>query len=614
MKNYYLFILFICLLWPQTSAWAIPAYPHPIEYKQPDGSIITIRLFGDENFHYARTTDGHLLLDGPDGFYKYAQVNESGDLVCSKFNAKRAQDRSQEEKEFLSKTPSDLFFSVDQLDKIKRSELYSTRTISQMISEEDLNLRAGQESSARFLVILVNFTDKQFVTDQSVFDKMLNQPGYSDKNATGSARDYFYDNSFGKFTPQFDVVGPLNLSREMAYYGTQTELSHDSRPREMIVEACQLADKAGVDFKVYDLDGDGVLEHVCVVFAGYNQAQGGPSYTIWPHEWSIDGYDSNFKLDDVRISTYSCSSELQGSSGTNHDQIGTFCHEFCHALGLPDLYDTGSQNAFDPGPYATMASGSYNNGSRTPPFLSSFERQLLGWHTSTRLTKATALTIKHALEDNVSYYYPTLLENGDPNEKELFFIENRQKKGWDKYLPGHGLMILHIDRNDNVLAKWRSNQINTDPNHQCFDIEEADNIKSEATRDMDLYPAGGLKKTFNDLTQPNSKSWSGYSTKAPLKSIEESSDGIITAIFIDTPSAIPSIDNSPVKWSMSNKTLHFEELQPNSQIELYSASGVKLCEQHVTGTNLDLTVAHKGVLILKVTTGGITYSDKIIIH
>src|SRR5699024_6008225 len=140
------------------------------------------------------------------------------------------------------------------------------------VSEEELlrrttasALNSGEEF--RSLVILVSFSDQDFTISnpQEAFDRMLNSEGYSENNAEGSARDYYMQNSNGKFNPHFDVVGPFKLSQSVAYY--------PGREDQFIVDACNLAQANGVDFSTYVVDGQ--LRDVFIFYSGYNAAETG---------------------------------------------------------------------------------------------------------------------------------------------------------------------------------------------------------------------------------------------------------------------------------------------------------------------------------------------------
>ena len=198
------------------------------------------------------------------------------------------------------------------------------------------------------------------------FSRKMNEEGFSYNGATGSCRDYYVDQSDGLFQPTFDVVGPIKLKHNMAYYGSNGGVnSSDIRPHEMVVEASTYAhDSLGVDFNLYDNNHDGTVDFVYVYYAGYAESYGAATYTIWPHASNLTQLGIYASFDGVMLDRYACSSELRYTTGTEAEGIGTFCHEFGHVLGLPDMYDT-MYSAETLGSWDLMCSGSYNNDSRT---------------------------------------------------------------------------------------------------------------------------------------------------------------------------------------------------------------------------------------------------------
>ena len=154
----------------------------------------------------------------------------------------------------------------------------------------------------------------------------------------------------------------------------------------MVKEACLLAKQNNpeLNFGIFDNDGDGLIDNCYIIYAGYSEASTANDDDMWPHSWYMG--DDKFNIDGVTINNYSCSAELVGQPGLpllpTMDGIGTFTHEFGHVLGLKGMYDTDDYvggYGIDPGSYSLYASGSYNNNSRTPPYLMAFERMQLGW-------------------------------------------------------------------------------------------------------------------------------------------------------------------------------------------------------------------------------------------
>ena len=341
--------------------------------------------------------------------------------------------------------------------------------------------RVGKPSSAttgkhRGLVILMQFSDVEFVTPnpQQAFQRFFNEAGYNDYGMAGSVRDYFLAQSYGQLEIDFDVVGPYTSVNNLAYYGAHytnpdgTE-QNDTHPAIMVAEAVDAASK-DVDFRNYDWDKDGEVDQVFVIYAGYAEAQGADPETIWPHEWKLAGEAVTRKYNGVVINTYGCTAELAGDGktwGGTLDGIGTACHEFSHCLGLPDMYDTKGNN-FAMSYWDVMSSGSYNDNSHTPSGYTSYERWFSGWMEPTELNSMTRVKDMAPLVEKPEAY---ILYN-ENNRNEYYLLENRQPVGFDKGLYGHGMLILHVDYNEDI---WGSGSINTNADHQRMTIIAADN-------------------------------------------------------------------------------------------------------------------------------------------
>ena len=438
--------------------FAIKAIPHPVIFVQPDGSELTIRVQGDEFGHYRTTEDGYLITQNDKGFYVY-------DLIGSTANttpivARNISKRSQAELNILKS-----------IKKADATAIYASKAQKAKASGIKRNTKVQKAfpliGTPKSLVILVNFSDKSYVvpTPQVSYTNLLNQVGYSGNGATGSARDYFMSASLGKFVPTFDVVGPYTLPNNQAFYGKNDSNGDDSAPQQMVIDACTLANDAGLDFTQYDTDNDGVVDNVFVYYAGYNEAEGGPTNTVWPHRWNLP--NKLTKFDGKAVFDYACTSELNGSSGSNMCGIGTFSHEFGHVLGLPDYYHTAAdKNTLNN--WTIMDSGAYNNNGRTPPNYSGYDRFYLGWLTPQQINTADDYTLQPmyqgvtppATTDQQAYLLSATTHNlngGNPTPKEFFMLEYRQKTSWDTYLPGEGMLIWHIDYDQTA---WNDNSPN----------------------------------------------------------------------------------------------------------------------------------------------------------
>ncbi|MDD4971305.1 MAG: M6 family metalloprotease domain-containing protein [Paludibacter sp.] len=466
------FIVLLCQL-IYVPAFAVKAYPFPLEVKQPDGTTVTILLHGDEFHHYKTSHDGYLLKENAKGFLTYATVSATGEIVESEYTAKDAPNRSASEIQFL-KTANQAAMIQKVTSGPSKVKMLATQTLPQKVFP--------LTGSPKSLVILVNFTDTAFLTPspQAAYTNLLNQVGYNTNGGTGSARDYFMACSYGKFIPTFDVVGPVNLPHPMNFYGKNDASGNDTNPLQMIIDACAAANTAGLDFTQYDTDNDGVIDNVFVYYAGYNEAEGGPKNSVWPHRWGVypqslfpadynyTGTVASVTFDGKRLMDYACTSELKGNSGTNMCGVGTFCHEFGHVLGLPDYYDTSGTQSNTLGSWSIMDYGNYSNSGRTPPVYSVYDRFFLGWLAPEQKSATATLTLNPLYQGttppanttNQAFLLSATTHNligNNPNPNEFFMLEYRQKTGWDTYLPAEGMCIWHIDF---VQSVWDSNSPN----------------------------------------------------------------------------------------------------------------------------------------------------------
>lgn len=488
----------------QTSFGAL-AYPYPVTYQQPDGSVLEVSLFGDRAVNWAQTNDGYHLLKNSDGGYYYAVGDNNQGMVQSSVLAHAVEKRTANEKAFVANLNKGIFFSKEII-REKRDAYLPNK-----LKSGTINTGFPAYGKRKLVVILVEYQDVKFTKSKEDFSNLFNQKNYSENDATGSVADYFHDNSFGKMDLNIEVAGPYTLSGNRDSYGGNNESGNDQNPRAMAKEGVTRADK-DVDFTQFDNDEDGLVDGVYIIFAGHGEEAGASSDAIWSHAWNFG--TSPLWVDGIQARGYSCSPELMGNGGKSMTGIGVICHEFLHVCGLPDFYDTdysgsGGQS-FDPGKWDPMAGGSWNNYGKTPPFVNAYSREILGWQEPNILSEPTSVILPNSAQNNISYKILT------SSEKEFFIMENRQNIKWDKHIPSHGMLIYHVDLN-----KWNGNQINVDPGHQGFDIEEADGVNTKGSVSGDPFPGVGLKDEFSDDTKPSSLLWNGELTAQPITSITE---------------------------------------------------------------------------------------------
>ncbi len=283
-------------------------------------------------------------------------------------------------------------------------------------------------------VILISFPDQGWsLSDADTFkdwDDKLNLHDYSENGAHGCVADYFREQSGGKFNVVFDVMGPFVAPQKMAFYG-RNKNEDDENPEQLVEDACVAA---GIDFSPYDMDNDKTVDLVTVIFAGQGENNNGPADAIWPHFF----YAYGKSVGGLKLGEYIILSEM--FTQTERNGHGTFCHEFSHTLGLPDLYpiDASPYSLFDE--WDLMDGGNYINKGYSPPNYSAHERYLCGWLDFETLTEPISITDMPSMDEEPRAY--KIVNDAFPNE--YYILENRQQRGYDSLIPGNGLLVTHI--------------------------------------------------------------------------------------------------------------------------------------------------------------------------
>lgn len=482
-----------------TDLQAAPAVRRPLTIKQPNGETITIVRQGDEWCHWVTNMEGQLLVADAEGNYHVADAAEEAAWQVEKSRQlqRRANINAQRYEGLLASRAR----AAQQDGVVDNHALPSFPSKGQI----------------RGLVLLVEYDDVHFTISnvEQHYQDMIKKEGYSRYNHVGSAHDYYIQNSMGQFDPQFDIYGPVTLPYPRKHYGTNSP-SNDCHAYEMVIDACNLLDPE-VDFSLYDNDKDGVLDFVFLFYAGEGEHADGPEESVWPHAWSInDAVSDKLYFDGVSLDKYACTNEnIYGLP----DGVGTFCHEFTHVLGLPDVYDVNySKSSFDPGDFDLLAHGSYNGitSGCCPANLSSYERYELGWLEPKLLEPESNDTLVNLSDSNQAYILPVKSETEDPRDGEYYLFENRQNEGWDEKLPGHGMLVWHIDYQPN---KWVNNQVNITSYHQCIDLVEADGKQTDASRKGDPFPGNSKVRTFSADTNPALLGWNNPTSRTMNKPI-----------------------------------------------------------------------------------------------
>lgn len=566
------------------SVLAAPARQGLIKYSQPNGDTINIMIRGDEFGYIILSEDNHLLVNN-NGCLEYASFGEdgvpktSGVIVGSRkiSDLQMADMQSKQQLEdWISKVDRKRLELMSKRYKIASSHLGGLSTRSEDNDDESnrIKLNFGKIHNhvplfgdQKLLVILVEYKDVKFTTTSyDYFYRMLNDEEFHDYDATGSVKEWLKSNSNGQYNPQFDVYGPIELPERRKFYGANSNYELDSNAYMMGVHALQIIDP-DVDLSDYDCDGDGEIDNVFIIYAGYAESDSYIDTAVWPHFTFIDEFtDEEYTYDGVKFVAYGCNAERCYKS-EYPEGIGGFAHEFSHVLGLPDLYSP--LFAFTPGYFSVLDMGESNNESRTPPYYSCFERGALGWLDFNRIEEGDN-TLPPLGESNVAYAMPT------EKDTELYLFENRQQTGFDTFLPGHGMLVWHIDYIENP---WINGYLNMNENHQLVDIVEADNIRTSKSTSGDTFPGESNITSFGFNTIPKLASWSGQRLEFDLVDISESEDGMISFKAVKDGAGyngIPVIEETPNKGDNLMYDILGRPIK-NPQKGIYIMNGKKYC-------------------------------------
>ena len=533
------------------TAVANPAHRGSVLMPQPDGTMLSVSLVGDEFYHFNTTADGYTIILNDAGAYVYAQ-RDGMSLVPTQVLAHDAANRDAAELSFLANLPKHL------VDETSVAQGHVRR------AKRDVDLSNFDFENFRGLVILLDFTDKKFASEdpQTFYTEMFsneNFRGYHDPinnrdvSCPGSVRDYFNDQSNGAFQPPFDVYGPYPATYTQNGVAVQARSTQcNSYSQYIFLNALKQAN-SDVNFSQYDNNHDGKIDMVYFLVAGFSSSySGNNSGYLWPHASNLSW--SGTSLDGKKADRYASSTEIYGFESSPStiavEGIGTVAHEFSHVLGLPDFYDTdydkSGGESHHPGGWDVMSGGGDYNYGRSPVGYSYFERYALGWAEGREITEPGTYTLNPVNTSREGYILRTPVEN------EFFVLENRQRTGWDAYLPGHGMLVTRVDStNVNI---WNRNEININPEHNYYELLRAGNTHS-GDLSSDPFPGSTGNIMLTNDTYPNLLTWDGEPNDMIFAAISED-NGVITfnAMVDGTMKAlVEDFETMPVSTGTTDK-------------------------------------------------------------
>ncbi|MBP3785999.1 MAG: M6 family metalloprotease domain-containing protein [Bacteroidaceae bacterium] len=519
-------LLLLSMLLASLCLLAQPALDDPrfplFDVKQSDGTTLQVRAFSSArtDIIFYGTIDNVALVRNEKGDYCYAMaLNDSSDLAASDIIAHEASMRSADEQSLARETPS-----VAQAFKILKGRINASVVKRSRISANRIRTKwrnglgtYGQtgpgavNSIGKYTipVVLVEFADRKFQASSTNerYNRWLNEEGYSDNGSVGSVRDYFISQSKGLFEPNFEIVARVTLPQNAGYYGGDRGTAKDTLLWTFIQDAVNAARSQGVNFNKYaTTKTENGVPLVALLYAGTGQATSGQTDDLWPCELDLGSYYASI-FGGTSINSVFIGNELVRG---NFSGIGTFVHEFGHALGLPDIYCTDYSHSRPlTGYWSVMESGCYLGNGYRPIGYMAHEKNYLGW-----------LKIPEPTETHVYTLYPmistkephAMLLRNDSNASEYFIIEHRMPDTWYPEDMGAGALITHVDYDDYA---WSRNLVNREPDHLRYTVVSSSNTLSSSS--TDLYPAGTAM--FTDRSTPSSKVFKGTNLRKPIYSI-----------------------------------------------------------------------------------------------
>ena len=492
-------LLPIVALSGEQSALADPVAGEILTLRQPDGTTLQVRVWGDEFYHVAETLDGYTVVAAPDGRgAHYAKLSDDGDDLVSTGVAVG--------------DPIPAALGLPKHLRIRASAVVAkvaavrtrfAQTDAQVLAAAGVTAApAGPPNlgSVKGIVLLVDFSDDPATIAASAIDNYCNQIGYTGYGNNGSVRDYFYDVSEGLLTyTNFVPTAYHRASRPRSYY-EDLNISFGVRARELMLEALTALNDTGFDFSLYDSNADGLVDAINMFYAGQRGAVWAEG--LWPHSSSI-----SFNADGV--STFRYQMTNIGSSLA----LGTFCHENGHMICYwPDLYDYGYEST-GAGEYCLMA---YGGGGTNPAHPCAYMKYVAGW-ANTTLLSAPQTGLAAPLSGNVVFKF-----NNPTKSYEYYLIENRQKVGRDSGLPDAGLAIWHIDElgsnNNEQMTPSQHYKVTVVQADGRWDLERGVNYGDTT----DLWAAPDYRE-IGPGTTPSTPWWNGASSGLLITQISANS-------------------------------------------------------------------------------------------
>ena len=323
---------------------------------------------------------------------------------------------------------------------------------------------ANQESDDEYTLLGIQPEERWLVLPVSFENHPISYEEVNDLlTGSQSAEVYIDAISAGKSNLEIDIQSVWTTSQNVKFWGEDINGERDYGSSgygvEGLISELALDVLVDKDLSPWDLNSDGVIDRILILHSAPPQESGGSTNSLWSH-FSLMNED--VEIGDWEIEHYTIASTGSG--------VGTVVHEMLHQMGALDLYDVHSDlptsNWNGIGDWGLMASGNWNDGGDTPAMPSASTMDVIGLSryidVDYRINSSYTIT-------GISNGGLSLRVNIAPNEWIWFTF--RDDVGFDSFLPGHGVLVEHQNRN---YGDENDNLVNTDPNKAWVRIIEAD--------------------------------------------------------------------------------------------------------------------------------------------
>jgi len=560
------------------AAYAAPYHGENFEFSQPDGSNVTVFLFGDELHIDAESPDGYSLIRDEMGWICYARLSTDGSEYVStgihytgksiapidlkkkmRLNSNFLREKRQKKKEALGDGENYPRLSLQKPAKSSSSDFLPAPIVN---------------DTTYGLVLIINYPEenkKSSLTAAQVEDA-LNNP-----NNSNSVWSYYYDVSNGKLMYKNIFSTIVTVDKSYSYYDDDSDYK---RVPELITDALiKLKAKIEEDPDLsYEFDKiTTYTRNGRKTALALNILQAHNPKTWAKGTWSHKGwYSGTTAVNGVYFYDY----QLSALSGRtfNTMPINTILHENGHMLlGWPDLYPYDETIKDYVGLYDIM-----NTGTAMP---NPYFRAQAGWIDVTDITNANN-TFSHIANSHTAYIYKR-------NSNEMYYIEARARTGRSSSIPGAGLIIWHVHtQGDNTTLKSK----NPYPKVAVVQANATSsnwlNWGSASSRAPFVGPD---KANFSENSTPAAQYYDN--TMSAINISEVSLAGSTMTFKIGTDDLLPSSSSTgPITAILSQTTL--SNLPKGAKVEIYNLQGKQVYSGYSENSKIPLQT--KGIYIVVV--------------